>query len=1042
VNPAEPTSIPLAIRVYPEPPVEQTRRPQKQPVRPRYMLVLDTETTTDATQRLLFGSYRFIILGKCVEEGLFYPDDLQPEELSILRDYVATHRADTLKKRPLKLLTLREFLKKFYRDAYKGRCLVVGFNLPFDLSRLGFHAGAARRDFRGGFSLAIWRRPGLETEDPNRLRITIKHLDSKRALISFTGRKEADPIDRIPEGSTDGKPEKDYRFRGHFLDLRTLAYALTDRKHSLKSACEAFGVERGKMEASGHGKIGEEYIKYNRRDVEATGALAGKLLSEYDLHPVSLQETKAFSPATIGKAYLKEMGITPILKRQPNLLPYVGFAQTAYFGGRTSSHIRRIPVPIVYTDFLSMYPTVNSLMNLWRFVIARKIKIVDHCKEEIIHFLRQITRDQLFRPETWKQLAAFVRLIPDGDILPARGQYGSGSNDWQVGINHLHAGVPDDELWFSLPDVVVSMLLTGRIPKIVDAFRIEPSPQVLKHLKAIEFRGQIAINPSDQDFFKMVIEERKRISKRKDLSPADQERISKALKVLANSTSYGIYAEMNQNEESQEMQVKCHGLDASPYTCRVQNPEEPGEFCFPPLASLITGGARLMLGLLESCLTDLGGTYAMEDTDSMAIVATERGGLVSCPGGSFTLPDGSPAIKALSWAQVRQIAKRFEPLNPYDREAVSGSILKIEDCNYDPASKKQRQIFCLAISAKRYALFLRDNRGKPALLRKGRNDIENHWSEHGLGHLLNPTDPFSDDREWIAQIWEFIIADILGIPTKKITFDNFPAVGRFAITSPGILAPMAGLNAGKKYRDQIKPFNFLLTCHINPLGHPVGVPPDHFHLVAPFEKNSAEWLKMPWTDQYSGEQFRITTEPDRNNRRTARVKTFGDVIAEYAYHPESKCADEHGNPSDRQTVGLLTRRHVRIAEIVPIGKESNRLEDVDAGLIHSADSVYTVYADPSRDRWTREIVPKLQRIPLSVLIRETGLSRRMLIKARRGQARPHSRNQRILIEALKRLGQDSTRRTVLCNVTSKKKYQKPADSWQCPPAHTRSVGRG
>ena len=91
-----------------------------------------------------------------------------------------------------------------------------------------------------------------------------------------------------------------------------------------------------------------------------------------------------------------------------------------------------------------MYPTVNSLMNLWRFVIARKINIIDHCKDEITQFLQQISADPLFEPATWKQLSAFVRLVPNGEILPARGQYGSGSNDWQVGINHLHAGLPDD----------------------------------------------------------------------------------------------------------------------------------------------------------------------------------------------------------------------------------------------------------------------------------------------------------------------------------------------------------------------------------------------------------------------------------------------------------------------------------------------------------------------------------------------------------------------------------------------------------------------
>jgi hypothetical protein len=77
-------------------------------------------------------------------------------------------------------------------------------------------------------------------------------------------------------------------------------------------------------------------------------------------------------------------------------------------------------------------------------------------------------------------------------------------------------------------------------------------------------------------------------------------------------------------------------------------------------------------------------------------------------------------------------------------------------------------------------------------------------------------------------------------------------------------------------------------------------------------------------------------------------------------------------------------------------KESNKLEEVDAGLIHSADNVYITYPDPARDSWNRDVVPRLRMIPLSVQIRETGLSRRMLIRARKGQVRPHSRNQRLL----------------------------------------------
>jgi hypothetical protein len=156
----------------------------------------------------------------------------------------------------------------------------------------------------------------------------------------------------------------------------------------LQSGCKAFGVENGKGKGPGHGQITKAYIDYNRQDVRATAELAFKVLEEYDRHPIDLQETKAY--------------------------------------WRASAHIRKCPVPVIYTDFLSMYTSVNSLMNLWPFVIAAKIMVVEHCHQEIQGFLDHLTAEQLFNPETRKRLTAFALIIPDGDILPTRGKYSTG----------------------------------------------------------------------------------------------------------------------------------------------------------------------------------------------------------------------------------------------------------------------------------------------------------------------------------------------------------------------------------------------------------------------------------------------------------------------------------------------------------------------------------------------------------------------------------------------------------------------------------------
>lgn len=125
-------------------------------------------------------------------------------------------------------------------------------------------------------------------------------------------------------------------------------------------------------------------------------------------------------------------------------------------------------------------------------------------------------------------------------------------------------------------------------------------------------------------------------------------------KVLANASSYGIYAEMNRQETEERVKVQCHGIDPEPYQCSVIHPENPGEFCFPPLAALITRAARLMLALLEHCVSELKGTYAMEDTDSMAIVAMEHGGIV--PFSIFATCAGLSPLTALCFAGSTSIS--------------------------------------------------------------------------------------------------------------------------------------------------------------------------------------------------------------------------------------------------------------------------------------------------------------------------------------------------------------------------------------------------
>src|SRR5215204_1532252 len=101
------------------------------------------ETTTDS-QRLRFGFYQVRKRGRLIEEGFFYAEDLPESDLECLRGIVAQNPK-------LRLLTVSQFREwVFWRIAYKRRANIIGFNLPFDLSRLALDHQPARGDTMRG----------------------------------------------------------------------------------------------------------------------------------------------------------------------------------------------------------------------------------------------------------------------------------------------------------------------------------------------------------------------------------------------------------------------------------------------------------------------------------------------------------------------------------------------------------------------------------------------------------------------------------------------------------------------------------------------------------------------------------------------------------------------------------------------------------------------------------------------------------------------------------------------------------------------------
>lgn len=115
----------------------------REPKWPDCILVMDPETRTDEKQNLTFGPYRIVFADEngqytnVRQEGFFYdPNELNPHKIDELTTFSKREKAETAPdvSKDLRLLTREEFLKQIFFPLAVNGALIVGFNLPFDIS--------------------------------------------------------------------------------------------------------------------------------------------------------------------------------------------------------------------------------------------------------------------------------------------------------------------------------------------------------------------------------------------------------------------------------------------------------------------------------------------------------------------------------------------------------------------------------------------------------------------------------------------------------------------------------------------------------------------------------------------------------------------------------------------------------------------------------------------------------------------------------------------------------------------------------------------
>jgi len=872
-----------------------------------WSLTFDCETHTTPDQRLRFGGYQLRYKGRLWECGAFYePKSLTEAETALLQEFIAKQEPGPDAER-IRLLTRAEFVEEvFYKSGYLVGAQIVGFNLPFDLSRLAIRHAPARRSMRGGFSLTL-------SETPGRPAIAVKHLSQRAAMIRFTGfRKDdetkEDDVDPDALHESEKKADPD---RGYFVDVKTLAGALLSGSHSLASLSELLGVETRKVESEEHGgPLTEEYILYGVNDVQTTWECFEKLTERFE--SFELTGSGAFdlySEASLGKAYLKTMSVTPWRKLQPEFPPQlIGHILSAYYGGRAEVHIRREIVSVIHCDFLSMYPTVCTLMSLWDFVCAKGVRHFDDTKAVRALFETPVEEliESLHQKVAWSQLAVLVQVQPKRDLFPVRAKYPQ-TETATIGLNFLTS---DDPLWFTLADVLVSKILTGRTPKILSAIRFEATERQ-EGLCPISVAGE-TIDPTKDNFYRSLIIHRNALKKEAEAAKDAEKRAALesdqlGVKILANATSYGIFVELNVEDYVAAKPMTGYGAKAKPFKFKSKKYEKPGKYFHPLLGALITGAARLMLALAERQVIDQGLDWAFCDTDSIAIA-----NVADLPLEEFK----TRALRVRDW---------FKDLNPYGEDK---SILQLEKVNFDKGKEGDLAALepplCLAISAKRYVLYNRQEAGPK--IRKA--------SGHGLGHLLAPYDEPPKERRsrikrigvplWQEDLWKEIIrAAESGAPDQTRFMDmlgfDAPAASPYAATTPELLRWFDGYNDLHNDGEKVFPFGFLLSLQSKSRlemakDEPEALSDDLWQRREP--RPAAPYFKRA-----------IDAKDDAFDRErnapipSSWLKSHGRSLVRYHLHQESKF---WGGEYDQR--GPLRRRHVRALSLQSIGKESDNIE--------------------------------------------------------------------------------------------------------------------
>ena len=973
-------------RLLGKPPKEKRDYPQSYvPKWTRGLLLFDCASTKDINQRLLFGSFAQCELNEKrgryepLECGLFYADGADG------------HTADPLSKREreiierfaqgslYRVLPLKKFREEIFLSILAKGLLVAGWNLPFLLSRIAVHTNPSRDNGRS-FSLYFARRnsgevsgcwPGIQVESIGAGQTLYRNL-------------KVSPRDKEWKRSQNAKKVRP-------LDLQSLSLALTGEVWSgPDAACDMFGLP--KVLGVGYeneGRVTKPEIEHSLRGLFRQLELLNALKAEFDRHRiVAAYPDRIISPGSLVKNYFRAVNVKPpFCSDKLN-----GIAMQSTIAGRVEAKIRRVPVPVTYLDWHACYPAISELLKCRELATAERLELRRFSKE--VREIATLEPGELLKrcldPKFWASfLRCFVKVQPEGSILPARCQYSEREDfDPVIGWEHITSHEP---FYVSGPTFAASCLL-GKPPAVISAVQVVPKSRQV--VRTVMLRDEIQYDPLRDELSEKLVELRAQLKK---TAP----HLAGGIKVACNSAASGLWCELDTTDLKQAREVLAFsGSKRFRHKERVTQFEKPGNFYCPAISALVFGGSHLLLAMLEKMITDKGGLWLFCDTDGAAIVSTEKGGKIATPAGP---------LYSLSWAEVDAIRDTFESLNP--RQGTP--FLKLEDENYAEDGKTRTQLLGYAVVSKRYALFNVSKDGDIVVRKASGHVLGNYqapysvreWERHNRKTWTEDLPP------WIYEGWRWLLTRELKTGnTRAPRWLNLPAVIPYPISTPAQWRKIG--ERLEPFTETVRPMTEALKFFNPHLGKELELPISALWLAAPV-RDLVRLYGAQLINAQTGERGWLRRSKERSNSELSLshpcAVTFRSILERHLMAPEPRFNDSLGETCTAHSTGVLQRKHVIAAELRHyLGKEASHRWAYGLPDAIGAEERRVQYEParlpepPQAPAKPDDLIIKARTFPSALLARKAKVDKETVLRFRRdGNVRPNSRTK--IIAALRDL---------------------------------------